>query len=107
MPSHSFPSFLSMPVYDPPNNILKPPQKNSLYNEPNRRKMDIMHTKPFQKLEIKRTQDWELWLVSSHKRTKLGSFTSLDELNQVQITLYRAWEKARYPRGSSSSYIRH
>jgi hypothetical protein len=66
-----------------------------------------MHTKPFQKLEIKKTQNWELWLVSPIKRTKLGSFTSLDELNQVQITLYRAWEKARYPRGSSLSHIRH
>jgi hypothetical protein len=66
-----------------------------------------MYTKPFQKLEIKRTHNWELWLVSPRKRTKLGSFTSLDELNQVQITLYRAWEKARYPHGSSPSHVRH
>jgi hypothetical protein len=66
-----------------------------------------MYTKPFQKLEIKKDQNWELWLVSPLKRTKLGSFTSLDELNQVQITLYRAWEKARYPRGSSQSQLRH
>ena len=66
-----------------------------------------MHTKPFQKLEIKKAQNWELWLVSPLKRTKLGSFTSLDELNQVQITLYRAWEKARYPHGSSPSHVRH
>jgi hypothetical protein len=66
-----------------------------------------MYTKPFQKLEIKKNQNWELWLVSPLKRTKLGSFTSLDELNQVQITLYRAWEKARYPRGSPPSQIRH
>lgn len=69
--------------------------------------MDAMHTKPFQKFEIKKGQGWELWLVSHAKRTKLGSFTSLDELNQVQITLYRAWEKARYPRGSSPTLIRH
>jgi hypothetical protein len=55
-----------------------------------------MNTKPFQKLEIKKDQNWELWLVSPLKRTKLGSFTSLDELNQVQITLYRVWEKSSY-----------
>jgi len=66
-----------------------------------------MYTKPFQKLEIKKDQDWELWLVSSIQRTKLGTFTSLDELNQVQITLYRAWEKARYPRGCSPILVRH
>lgn len=65
-----------------------------------------MYTKPFQKLEIKKDQNWELWLVSPPKRTKLGSFTSLDELNQVQITLYRVWEKARYPRDGSSNLVR-
>jgi hypothetical protein len=66
-----------------------------------------MYTKPFQKLEIKKDQNWELWLVSPLKRTKLGSFTSLDELNQVQITLYRVWEKARYPRDGSLNLVRH
>lgn len=66
-----------------------------------------MYTQPFQKLEIKKEQTWELWLVSSLKRTKLGSFTSLEELNQVQITLYRAWEKSRYPRGCSATLMRH
>ena len=66
-----------------------------------------MYTKPLQKLEIKKDQNWELWLVSPLKRTKLGSFTSLEELNQVQITLYRAWEKARYPRGCAPDLIRH
>ena len=45
--------------------------------------------------------------MSPANRTKLGSFTSLEELNQVQITLYRAWEKARYPRGCSPTLIRH
>jgi hypothetical protein len=69
--------------------------------------MEPMYTKPFQKLEIKKDQNWELWLVSPLKRTKLGSFTSLDELNQVQITLYRVWEKARYPREGSSELVRH
>ena len=66
-----------------------------------------MYTKPFQKFEIKKDQNWELWLVSPLKRTKLGSFTSLDELNQVQITLYRAWEKTRYPRRYSPPLMRH
>jgi hypothetical protein len=56
-----------------------------------------MHTKPLRRLEIKKGLDWELWLVSPPSRTKIGSFTSLEELNQVQITLYRAWEKSRYP----------
>lgn len=56
-----------------------------------------MHTKPLRKLEIKKGQDWELWLVSPLNRTKIGSFTSLDELNQVQITLYQVWEKSHYP----------
>lgn len=56
-----------------------------------------MHTKPLNKLEIRKDLDWELWLVSPTNQTKLGSFTSLEELNQVQITLYRAWEKSRYP----------
>ena len=69
--------------------------------------MDAMYTKPFQKLEIIKDQGWELWLVSPARRTKLGSFTSLDELNQVQITLYRAWEKARYPRDCSPNLVRH
>ena len=90
-----------------PNNILKSPDEESLYNEGIRRKMDAMHTKPFQKLEIKKDQNWELWLVSPLKRTKLGSFTSLDELNQVQITLYRAWEKARYPRDCFPTLVKH
>jgi hypothetical protein len=66
-----------------------------------------MNTKPLQKLEIKKDRNWELWLVSPLKRTKLGSFTSLDELNQVQITLYRAWEKARYPRAGYPTQLRH
>jgi hypothetical protein len=56
-----------------------------------------MHTKPLNRLEIKKTLDWELWLVSPASRTKIGSFTSLEELNQVQITLYRVWENSRYP----------
>jgi hypothetical protein len=66
-----------------------------------------MDTKPFQKLEIKKAQNWELWLVSPLKRTKLGSFTNLDELNQVQITLYRAWEKSSYPRDYTPDPVKH
>ena len=66
-----------------------------------------MYTKPFKKFEIIKDQGWELWLVSPSRRTKLGSFTSLDELNQVQITLFRSWEKARYPRGCSPTLVRH
>ncbi len=50
-----------------------------------------MDTKPLRRLEIKKGQDWELWLVSPLCRTKIGSYANLEELNQVQITLYHAW----------------
>jgi len=53
--------------------------------------------KPSNKLEIKKGQLWELWLVSSSLKTILGEFPTLEELNQAQITLYHAWENARYP----------
>ncbi len=66
-----------------------------------------MHTKPLRRLEIKKGQDWELWLVSAVNRTKIGSFTSLDELNQVQITLYQTWERSPYPLFPESRLVHH
>lgn len=52
---------------------------------------------PDKHLEIKKGQLWELWLVSPALKIILGAFPTLEELNQAQITLYHAWEKARYP----------
>ena len=66
-----------------------------------------MHTKPLRRLEIKKGQDWELWLVSPVNRTKIGSFTSLEELNQVQITLYHVWEKSHFPYEPAPGLIQH
>ena len=53
---------------------------------------------PDKSLEIKKGQLWELWLVSSRRKIILGTFPSLEDLNQVQITLYNAWEKPRLSR---------
>jgi hypothetical protein len=53
---------------------------------------------PDKSLEIKKGQLWELWLVSPTVETILGTFPSLEDLNQAQITLYNAWEKPRLPR---------
>jgi len=50
-------------------------------------------------LKIKKGQLWELWLESPALKVILGAFRTLEELNQVEITLYHAWEKARYPQG--------
>jgi len=50
---------------------------------------------PDKRLEIKKGQGWELWLVSPSVNTILGAFPTLEELNQAQITLYNAWEKPR------------
>ena len=52
---------------------------------------------PDKHLEIKKNQLWELWLVSPALKVILGAFQTLEELNQAQITLYNAWETARYP----------
>ena len=66
-----------------------------------------MHTKPLRRLEIIKGQDWELWLVSPLNRTMIGSFTSLEELNQVQITLYHAWERSHYPYEPMPAVVYH
>ena len=62
---------------------------------------------PHKKLEIKKGQLWELWLVSPTVKTILGAFKTLEELNQAQITLYNAWEKPRLSREVCLSRIRH
>jgi len=53
---------------------------------------------PDKRLEIKKGQLWELWLISPSVKTILGVFNTLEELNQAQITLYNAWEKPRLSR---------
>ena len=58
------------------------------------------------KLEIKKGQGWELWLVSPPREMILGAFATLEELNQAQITLYNAWENARYPQDTTLSLVR-
>jgi hypothetical protein len=58
------------------------------------------------RLEIKKGQLWELWLVSPTVKTVLGAFPTLEELNQAQITLYNAWEKPRLSREGFPSTIR-
>jgi hypothetical protein len=58
----------------------------------------MVQNNPQKHLEIKKGQLWELWLVSPSARTILGSFPTLEELNQAQITLYQAWEQSRLPR---------
>lgn len=58
------------------------------------------------KLEIKKGQLWELWLVSPPREIILGAFPSLEDLNQAQITLYHAWEHVRYPQDSFPDLIR-
>jgi len=42
------------------------------------------------KLEIKKGQQWELWLVSPPREIILGAYATLEELNQAQITLYNS-----------------
>jgi len=47
-------------------------------------------------LEIIKGQLWELWLITPSKETFLGAFKTLEELSQVQATIYNSWERARY-----------
>ena len=56
---------------------------------------------PEKRLEIKKGQSWELWLVSPQVETILGVFNTLEELNQAQITLYQSWER---PKLSQEAY---
>jgi len=66
----------------------------------------MVNHNPDKSLEIKKGQLWELWLISPTVETKLGSFPSLEELNQAQITLYNAWEKPRLSREALPSPVR-
>jgi len=61
---------------------------------------------PDKSLEIKKGQQWELWLVSAPREIILGAFPTLEELNQAQITLYNAWENARFPQDPCLSSVR-
>ena len=64
---------------------------------------------PGKRLEIKKGQLWELWLISPtvpSVQTILGVFNTLEDLNQAQITLYNAWEKPRLSREALPSPIR-
>jgi len=62
---------------------------------------------PQKELQIKKGQLWELWLVSPPRELILGAFQTLEELNQAQITLYQAWEKARYAQEPHPVHLRH
>lgn len=62
---------------------------------------------PDKYLEIKKTQQWELWLVSPALKVILGAFPTLEELNQAEITLYQAWEKTRYSREHHPIHLRN
>lgn len=57
----------------------------------------MVNDSPHKELQIKKGQLWELWLISPPRELILGAFQTLEELNQAQITLYNAWETARYP----------
>jgi len=67
----------------------------------------MVNNNPQKRLEIKKGQLWELWLISPTVQTILGSFPTLEELNQAQITLYNAWEKPRLSREALPSPVRH
>ena len=62
---------------------------------------------PKKRLETKKGQLWELWLISPTVQTILGVFNTLEELNQAQITLYNAWEQPRLPREAVPVTNRH
>ena len=62
---------------------------------------------PDKKLEIKKAQLWELWLVSPSIKTCLAAFKTLEELNQAQITLYHCWEKAYFTQELHLAGLRH
>ena len=64
---------------------------------------------PDKRLDIKKDQPWELWLISPSvpsAQTILGVFNTLEDLNQAQITLYNAWEKPRLSREAVPSPVR-
>ena len=69
----------------------------------------MVDNNPSKKLEIKKGQLWELWLVSPSVpsvKAILGAFNTQEELNQAQITLYNAWEKPRLSREVVPSLFR-
>jgi len=61
----------------------------------------MVENDPSKRLEIKKGQLWELWLVAPTLKTMLGEFPTLEELNQAEITLYNTWEN---PRLSQEAY---
>jgi hypothetical protein len=67
----------------------------------------MLATHPGKRLEIKKGQHWELWLVSASHETFLGAFDTLEELNQAQITLYHCWEDARYAHEPHLADLKH
>ena len=52
----------------------------------------MLANQPHKYLQIKKGQDWELWLIAPGTRAKLGEYKNLEELNRAQITFYRSWE---------------
>jgi len=66
----------------------------------------MVENNPSKNLEIKKGQFWELWLVAPTLKTMLGEFPTLEELNQAEITLYHAWETARYPQDPCLAPVR-
>jgi len=58
-------------------------------------------------LEIIKGQLWELWLITPSKETFLGAFKTLEELSQVQVTIYNSWERARYATQPHLAHLWH
>jgi hypothetical protein len=68
---------------------------------------DMLNKNPDKRLEIKKGQGWELWLVSPSGQAQiLGAFPTLEALNQAQITLYNTWEQPRLSREAVPARIR-
>ena len=67
----------------------------------------MVNQQPDKHLEIKKGQQWELWLVSPVLKVILGAFPTLEELNQAEITLYQSWENPRFPLDPKLSPARH
>ena len=62
---------------------------------------------PDKYLEIKKGELWELWLVSPPREIILGAFNTLEELSQVQATIYNSWERARYATQPHLAHLWH
>ena len=62
---------------------------------------------PQEHLEIIKGRHWELWLISPSKETFLGTYNTMEELNQVQAKLSNCWKKARYTRQPHLAHLKH